>query len=289
MRSLYSWLLGAGRPVLIAALLIGAFGGGIYTAWRKLRPRILAAPEYRVGPDQVQTTPLPPWIHTDIRADVFREPSLDGQLSIMDDDLAERIAKAFAQHPWVAKVGQVTKQHPALVKVSLEYRKPVCMVEVPHGVLAVDGEGVLLPSEDFSPLEASRYPRLVGVDRQPTGSAGRRWGDARVVGGAEIAAALDGLWEPLRLKRIEPLEADPAAAAGNPSESGRRAMEPFFALFTRSGTRVLWGYAPGANVLGEIPAAEKVARLRRYLADHDTLDGPQGQRQELDVRTLGGR
>ena len=111
------------------------------------------------------------------------------------------------------------------------------------------------------------------------------------MGGAEIATALGPLWETMRLKRIEPLDADPAAGAGGAggSDFGRRSNEPFFALSTRNGTRVLWGYAPGANVLGELPAAEKVARLRRYLADHDTLDGPQGQRQELDVRTLGAR
>ncbi len=69
-------------------------------------------------------------------------------------------------------------------------------------------------------------------------------------------------------------------------QSDRRAREPIFALFTRAGTRILWGYVPGANMLGESPAAEKVARLQHYLAVHDTFDGPQGQPQQLDVRTL---
>ena len=34
---------------------------------------------------------------------------LDGRLSIMDDDLVERIADAFARHPWVAKVERVER------------------------------------------------------------------------------------------------------------------------------------------------------------------------------------
>jgi len=285
------WLLGGGRPVLIVLVLSGVLCGGGTLAWVKLKPQILGSPEYRVGPEQIEITPLPPWIHTDIRAEVFRSPTLDGPLLLMDDDLIERLAKAFAQHPWVAKVESVAKQFPALVKVSLVYRQPVCMVEVPGGLLPVNEEGVLLPSTnaDFSPLEASRYPRLVRIERTPAVSTGGRWGDPRVVGAAEIAAALGPAWERMRLDRIEPLAVDPAAGAAGAAagDSSRRAREPIFAVFTRGGSRIVWGYAPGANMLGEAPAAEKVARLLQYLADHDTLDGPQGKRQELDVRTLG--
>ena len=90
-------------------LLAGLFGGGSFLAWRRLKTRILAAPEYRVGPEQVEITPLPAWIHSDIRGEVFRDPKLDGPLSIMDDDLVDRIKDAFAQHPWVDKVTSVRK------------------------------------------------------------------------------------------------------------------------------------------------------------------------------------
>jgi hypothetical protein len=105
-----------------------------------------------------------------------------------------------------------------------------------------------------------------------------------VVGGAEIAAALGPACESLKIQKIAPLPADPAANVMG--GSGINYREPFFALITRAGTRILWGYAPGAKMLGELPAAEKVARLQQYAAEHDALDGPKGQRQELDVRTL---
>ena len=275
------WLL------LLLAIVVGAaVVGGPYLAWRKLKPRILSAPEYRVGPEQVEITPAPKWIHSDIRAEVFRDPSLAGPLSLMDDTLTEEISKAFASHPWVAKVKQVTKRHPSssspvAVRVELVYRQPVCMVEqVPGEVLPVDGEGVVLPSEDFSPIEATRYLRLVvGGNQKPDLSPGQRWADAKVVGGAEIAAALGPVWEAMRLKQIVPLAAPASVGAA-------ASREPLFALFTQRGTRILWGYAPGANMLGEPPAAEKIARLQRYVAVHDTLDIPPGQPQELDVRTL---
>ena len=42
----------------------------------------------------------------------------------------------------------------------------------------------------------------------------------------------------------------------------------------------------GAGVLGELPSAEKIARLRQYMADRDTLDGRDGKPQELDIRKL---
>ena len=247
LRSPLSWLIGPGRAALIVLVLGGLFFGGWYLAWDKVRSRVMNSGENRVGPAQVEITPPPKWINSDIRGEVFREPSLGGPLSIMDDDLTDRIAAAFALHPWVARVRSVKKQAPALVKVDLEYRQPVCMVEVPGGLLPVDAEGVLLPSGDFSPIEAGRYPRVVGVDRKPTGPAGRRWGDACVIGGAEIAAAFGPLWDELKLQRIAPMP-DPAAAVagaavGAKGDANRRPGEFTFALFTRGGTRIYWGYA----------------------------------------------
>jgi hypothetical protein len=276
--------------LLILVISVGVFCGGAYLGWLRLKPRILSSPDYRVGPEQVEITPLPDWIHRktgEFQREVFCDPRLAGPLSIMDDDLLERIKQAFAEHPWVAKVTGVAKRHPAAVKVDLVYRRPVCMVELPGKAWAIDVEGVILPSEDFSPVEATRYPHAVGVDREPTVPVGHRWADAKVVGGAEIAAAFGPDWEAMKLERIVALDADPAAAANKAGDSRPQYREPFFVLFTRRvGTRVLWGYAPGANVLGEIPAAEKVARLKRYVAQYDSLDGAAGQRQELDVRTL---
>jgi hypothetical protein len=282
--SLFSWLRGSGRPVLIFSLLVGLFVGGVCVVWFKLRQRIQSAPEYRVGPEQVEITPLPPWIHTNIRefrAEVFRHPTLDGPLSIMDDGLAERINKAFSQHAWVAKVERVTAHHPASVQVELVYREPVCMVDVPGGLLPlpVDKDGVLLPDEGFSSVEkARRYPRLVGVERKPFVQPGSRWSDVTVIGGAEIAAALTPVWEKMQLQQI----------VSQPPTSNARgsAREPSFSLLTARGTKVLWGYAPGANVFGEPSVAEKVTRLQQYWSEYDSLDDPQGKPQQLDIHTM---
>jgi hypothetical protein len=299
-----AWLLGPGRPLLVLLLVVGVFGGGVYLAWRKFKGRILDLPEYHIiSSQQIEITPPPDWIHSDIREEAFRDPSLAGPLSIMDDTLAERIGKAFARHPWVARVVSVVKRPPALLKLELVYRKPVCVVRVPGGLLPVDIEGTLLPNDDFTPPEVARYPALEGVDYLPTQPAGSRWADARVIGGAEIAAAIGPAWETLKLRSLVPLAADPATDAGSANsiggdansvggDSSRRSAEPFFVLMTRgsernrAGRRVLWGYAPGANAIGELSAAEKLARLQRYAADNDGLDSRETDRQDLDIRKL---
>jgi hypothetical protein len=284
--AMLAWFFGAGRPLLILFMTIVVLGGAGYFLWQRVGPRVLSSPEYQVGPDQLEITPTPGWIHRDLRVEILRNPTLDGPLSLLDDDLAERIHNAFTQHPWVAKVLRVTKQ-PASIKIDLVYRRPVCMVEVPGGVFAVDAEGVLLPSEDFSPIEATRYPRLTGVERKPSGPPGRRWGDATVIGGAEIAAALMSAWEAMRLQSIAPLTDDATTATNQgENETTRRYQEPQFVLFTRGGTRIFWGYAPGANVVGELSATEKVARLQKYWTANDTLDVPQGQPSTLDIRNM---
>jgi hypothetical protein len=150
------------------------------------------------------------------------------------------------------------------------------MVQVPPGdLLPVDAEGVLLPNGDFSPLEKQGYPCLAGIDTRPMGPPGQRWGDGRVVDGAEIAAAVGPAWQLLKLFRIQPCPR-PAAAA---------AEEPAYELFTRAGTPILWGPPPGSKAPDDLRTAEKVGRLLRYAAEHGGLDAPEGTRQ-LDIRTL---
>ncbi|MEE9602528.1 MAG: hypothetical protein V3V75_04430 [Thermoguttaceae bacterium] len=272
---LLSLLFGPARTLTLLVLLLALFSGGAYMVWRNVKEPLLRSAGYMVTPRNVEITPPPPWIHSSIREDVFRDASLDGPLSIMDDDLTDRISTAFSLHPWVAKVLRVSKYHPARVTVELVYRRPVCMVEVTDGLLPVDEQGVLLPVGDFSPIEASRYPRLVGVNTDPVGPVGTRWGDARVVGGAEIASALGPVWEQFKLHRIVPL-----------STGTRRATDDYvYAIFTRGGTRIIWGRAPGVNAPGELPPGEKIARLKWVAQQDGGLDN-HGDSRELDVHSL---
>jgi hypothetical protein len=276
LKRLLAWAFGPGRAVVLAVAMVGGFAAGWYFLWEKFSGEVLSSQEYLVTPERVQISRPPAWIRSDIRAEVFRDASLDGPLSIMDPDLAERIAGAFALHPWVARVVEVRKLAPARVEVDLIYRKPACMVLQAEGqLLPVDVEGVLLPADDFSPVEAVRYPRLEQIDSVPVGPPGTRWGDVGVTGGAQIAAAIGSAWHDLCLDRIVPSKVTGIGYADGPT----------FELYTLGGSRYLWGRAPGTDVPGEIPAAEKVARLINYKQEYGTLDGINGP-QQLDIRSL---
>lgn len=250
--------------------------------WRGVGEEVLSSAPYWLTVEQVAVTPAPAWIHCDVRADVFRDASLDGPLSILEPDLVERLADAFSLHPWVKKVVRIRKYHPAAVTVEVVYRRPACMVLVkPNpadpksiGLLPVDEEGVLLPSGDFSPIEAARYPRLAGVDSVPHGPVGTRWGDARVAGAAEIASLLGPSWDELGLDRIVP---SPLAEFGHGDEYA-------YELYTIRGSRIFWGRAPSADMPGEVSAAEKYARLRNYVHENGSLEGHDGPLQ-IDLRS----
>lgn len=251
---------------MVLLFIAGVFAGAWYGAWRYVRGRVLSSEDFWITYEKVDITPLPDWIHSDIRAQVFRDASLDRPLSIADDDLVERVRGAFALHPWVAKVERVQKFHPARVQVQLVYRRPVCMVEVAGELIPVDADGVALPREDFSSVETGRYPRLTGVEGAPLGIAGTRWNDDRVLGGAEIAAALAEAWEKMGLRRIVVKRVRGVGLHDAPS----------FDLLTRNGTTIPWGRGPSGDAPGEIPIKEKVARLEQYLAEHGNLDSQPG-------------
>jgi hypothetical protein len=277
----------SGRRYWIAAGIVAALiGGACYAVWNHVSRHVLADAQYQVHPEHINVTPLPPWIRGDIKAEIIRDASRAAPLSLLDDDLTVRLAGAFAAHPWIARVDRVSKHFPSGVDVVVAYRVPVAMVEVQDGqaVLPVDVEGVVLPTreasgkQNFTPEEAERFPRIAEIHTMPAGPVGTHWGDAAVLGGAQIAAAIAQDWEKLKLARIIPWERKPA----------RSGVEYTYALVTHSGTTVHWGRAPGTEMTGETPAAVKVSQLKTYLAQNGgTLDGPDGP-QEIEIGTGGG-
>ncbi|MGD9722603.1 MAG: cell division protein FtsQ/DivIB [Pirellulales bacterium] len=257
-----------GRWAAIAAGIVLVTAGVSYGVWQQVRTHVLGSNQYQVDPAQIFLTPSPPWIRSNIKEEVLREAGLAEPLSLLDAQLTARVAGAFAAHPWIARVERVSKHFPSGLEVEVVYRRPVAMVEVTDGALPVDVDGVVLPTADFQPGEADIYPRIGGIHTSPAGLVGTPWGDAAVAGAAQIVAAFGDDWKMLDLLRVTP-------AARRPG--GRGGVEYAFALFTRGGTRIDWGLAPGTTVAGEQPAAEKIAQLRQYAAKIGSLDGPAPQ------------
>ncbi|MEI8371677.1 MAG: hypothetical protein WCJ35_02465 [Planctomycetota bacterium] len=276
LRQTVVMLFGPGRTVTLAVLVVAAFTGGTWAVWRYVERHVENSRDYLISIEQIAITPQPEWVRSDVRAEAFRTASPpDRPLSSLDENLSQRIFMAFSLHPWIAKA-IVTKRAGARVNVDIVYRRPVCMVELVNGsvseLLPVDGEGVWLPGEDFSQKQKESFPCLVGVDQRPIQPVGHVWGDVRVVEGASIAASLLPVWQQLKLYRIQT-----AAQAPSPGDRG-----PTYELYTRAGTRIVWGKAYGIAASGEPTTEDKVARLVQYAASHGSLDaGP-----PFDVRRL---
>lgn len=267
------FLVGPGRTLALALAMVTLFGSAWYWGWQKVHADVLASPAYALSPEDIVVTNGPQWMSFDIREKVFRNASLQQNLSIMDPDLNERIYAAFSLNPWVAKVNRVSKRYPAGVIVDLEYRRPVCIVNMPRDLIPVDVEGNVLPRGDIPLNEVLRYPRLECPDLStPRGPVGDQWGDPRVVGAAEIAAAMGARWQTYHLDRIEPVVSET-----------KRPEDTVYELHTRSGSVVVWGRAPGMAVPGEPTTEEKLAYLDEEIKEYETLEAPNGWGRRIDL------
>lgn len=255
----FPFLQGGWRPAILACVLAGLSVGGVLYAWHQWGGQITASEEYFVLPDQIEVTAAPKWVKTDVKADVVRDGGLT-RLALLDKELTIKVAQAFSGHHWVEKVLRVSKHHPPRLVVELVYRRPVGMVEVvlqsQPGLLPVDASGVLLPPSDFSADQAHEYLRIAVPDTTPAGAVGTAWGDPRVVGAARIASLLQDSWKTLGLHHILANRPDPSVKPPQPLDV------PTYELFTRGGTRILWGPAPAAgNAVETTQALKKVSRL----------------------------
>jgi hypothetical protein len=229
--------------------------------------------------------PLAPWIGVLMRPQnrslalagiviVIRSAALS-RLDLRERNLVERIASAFALHPWVAKVVRVEKQFPSKVLVDLAYRRPVAVVEVANrsnaGLLFVDEQSVLLPSADFAPSQAKDYLRIADGNETPAGY-GSPWGSERISGAARVAAVWGQRWQPLGLYRI----------VGVQLSGGRWEYQ----LRTQGDARVIWGAPPGGETESEPTPEQKVAALEQYIHDKGPLD--RAAAPTIDLRELAG-
>jgi hypothetical protein len=237
----------AHRAGVGAVLVLAAAAAAGWLLWQRFGDATRAHPDTVLFPEAVQVRGVADWVKGDVRAEALRNASLDRGLPLDDPELQRRLARAFDMHPWVRRVVGVEIRHPAAAVVEVECREPAAMVSWQDGLLAVDAEGVVLPSADFTAAAAARYPRVAGIQSTPQGTEGFPWGDAAVEEAAAVAAALGPDWEALGLVEIRPVR-----------ERNLRMWE----LAAADGSRILFGSAPGRESAGEPPAAAKLARLK---------------------------
>lgn len=257
-------------------LLACAAGSAVLTPWflRQL-PDLKSRPEYQVAFQEIQLSPRPSGtVPNDLVRQIQRQRDFPEWVSTLDPGLAQRLAAAFREQPWIESVREVRLTYPPQIVVQVDYRRPVALVALKSGLYPVDPEGVVLPPADFSPKDAERFPVVQNVRSVPAGPAGLAWGDPVVLAAARLADAMRNDWPDLQLTAI--VAPKPAKADIDPSEL-------IFSLTAKGGSKIVWGRAPGSGHPGELTAVQKIGRLHKYLREFGGFDQPRGP-YEIDIR-----
>lgn len=258
--------------LLAAAVAVAAFV--FLPKLNRVLPDLRNSDQYRLPSSRIEITPPPVWVPANLVEQVIRQANFPKELSLLDDVVVQKVARAFEQHPWIKGGVKIRTSVPARMFVEAEYREPVAMVRVPNGLFPIDGDAVLLPSKDFTDAQTRAYPVIEGITSMPRQSAGHAWGDASVLGGARLCVLLKPHWQAFGFQSVKAL---PLAAAEAMSSDGLN-----FQLCTLGGSRVIWGRSPDSRHPGELPAEKKIDRIKFYLSHHGPFDSPHGP-YEFDI------
>jgi hypothetical protein len=251
------WIVQGLLPALAgAALMLAVIAGGRW-ARERLRGEGVAFAD-------IDCPPPPERTREDFLTEVQYLSGLPDRLDALSGDAPQRLAEAFARHPWVEEVKRVEVGPERRIKADLVYRTPVLAVPLKDGkaLRAVDRHGVLLPGG----RQALKVPRFAGQPKPPAGPPGARWGDEGVEAAARLAdfltPHLDRLC-PQGPERLEIRFKDDALVAGG----GR-------------GGSVIWGRPPGQEKEGERTAEVK---LQRWLKLGVAAAAPSDLRKRSDA------
>ncbi|MEZ6064803.1 MAG: hypothetical protein R3B90_03635 [Planctomycetaceae bacterium] len=246
-------------------------------------PKIEGQAEYRLSIEQVHLPEGHAWLPADIAQRVVARvvTAVDHEPSLLDRNLAREVAAAIEAEPWVAEVRRVSINRDRTITIDVDYRRPVALVECPHGVVPVDATGCVLPLNDIPLSSVVELPVVRTAEHGPRGLPGETWGDDRVVSAARLAEVMlqvdsthsnQTRWQWLGLREIR-----------LPFASREQATAPF-ELVTTGGSRLLWGTPPGTDSL-EPSTDIKLARLEFYLQQCGGFE-KEGRPCRVDIRDI---
>ena len=286
-------------------LLIGG-----YFAWIQYGAPNLDRAVYGLKVENILITPKPPWIKSDVNAEVFQGADL-GRLSVLDRQMSSTVFNAFRTHPWIRKVFRVQKLSGCQVRIDVEYREPIAMIYwetsnasgashlkirtggSPDGnastvtqtnasdvaenksasFVPVDADGVLLPWRDFESDEVLQYFLIYAKNASASGKVGAEYGDVRIKAALLLCRLLKDYRKQLGLERIYVY---PSASPDGSQLASKWMLE----VTTQSNRRFLWGSPPTFEKPGEATAEMKAERLIQ-LSQRPTPD--QSKLTEFDL------
>ena len=253
-------------PTALAVLWPAILIIGGYIGWHRWGADHVAANFGSIRPEAIQVTEPPTYVRSDVVQDVYNDTAMGG-LSLLDRTATSKIASAFSMHPWVRDVRSVRKLPGGGVEVRLDYRQPIAMARVfkpqytenQRYYLPIDGQGVLLPSEEFARSETRHFIHIHVPGADSNNPPGTKFGDHRVESAAALAELLSPFREQAKIKSIE--------VGGDP----RLTQVPQLELTTTDGRRFFWGNPPGVEEPGEATAPMKLQTLLSSEGE-ETLD-----------------
>ena len=197
-----------GRTLLGLFLVIAVFAGLGTLGWYLVKDEIRDTAEQHLSAEHIAVSPPPYWVPDRFVEEVLQSSGLNQTGYLQDKTLPQKLAEAFAAHPWVEKVEHAALRYPSGAEVKLSYRVPAALVEIAkRRVLPVDRNGVLLPQTYLTETASEQWSKhfvIRGIQSMPLGSPGTPWGDPMVVTAAQLAAELSDIAEPLNLATIIP-------------------------------------------------------------------------------------
>lgn len=273
-----SWnLLGA----IPRAAMLSLIGPAIllstgYLGWRFYGAKALDSTYYALKQENIHLTQPPFNLKTDIVQEVFEGSGLS-RMSLLDDQTAAVVARAFAAHPWIRKTHRVQKMAGGQIMINVEYRAPIAMVycepirdETSGGgtkesFLPIDADGILLPTKDFSQSDIPEFILVYAnnIRASEHRRVGTPLGDSQI----EEAVLLCRLLTPIRKEaKITSLYVYPSRDPGR----SKWKLE----IATKGGPRIVWGSAPGIENFGEPSANTKAKRLLEIVSTKELWAQP---------------
>lgn len=275
-----TWL--ARRNMLWLAFFVGTGAITARVSWMQFAKEIRGGKDFVIAPQRIKIT-LPPQI---VRIDLAKEIAANFEnnpMSLLDNNVVERVGQTLALHPWISRVKRVQKHYPGELWIDVAYRQPVAAVEVERpkprdgeprqqGVIPIDATGIVLNAKDLPDAFVKKdLLRIHAFGLYPSGDFGSKWDDEKIVGAAKLAGALASDWSAAGLYRIEMAE-------------GIDSRSTTYHLFSSSGDNVVWGSAPGREAKGEPSASQKLATLRSIVQTQGKFGVTEKAPRHFDLR-----
>ena len=277
------------HPTTLFIVATAIIIGGAIFLWERHQDKIVNLDEFRLTEEKIRLTPPPVWAETDLKQLVIEE-SQNTTPSILDTQLVPRTANVFRKVGFIERVRSIEKSKTGL-DIDIVYREPVALVELSAVTLPKEwpaenrGKQVLLPVDRYGVLmpeslgNGLQLPLItIPYPAQFTSlTTWADWPDERIKDSAAISGILDSQFSEIGVarivtRRIEAMDADASD-------------QPPYELWSGSGTRIVWGNAPGKESQGEVNPSEKIQVIKAVVSKYGSLNKTNLGR--IDVR--GGR